>query len=176
MKKACRLVLLKRYPADRSLRKEYEPEYWAGPGVHPQWVHFQSNAALFNKSDLKRDVVDKMSELVKADQSMQIWYTDVWHDTVYEMVELIEKKSIGWVILRRCSVHESAQRDAKFTIRIASIPTGNLNEDHYAYQDQLGRVIFDTEMKNFYLERLVDLDGSPEDRSIFAKELFWEGE
>lgn len=90
--KPCQLVLIKRYPLDPKLRKDYEDEYCAG--FERNWVHYQSNAMLFNRSDVKRDVLPELPKMPRH----QILVNGLIVETAFEMVELIEKKSFGFLI------------------------------------------------------------------------------
>lgn len=103
MKKPCRLVLLKRKVANPDMMTQGCPqEYWAGrnaPGG--EWVAIKSNAALLNKSDAKRDLLENPQFV----ENNQIYYCGVYHETEFELVELIEKKSFGF-LLKRLSLTE----------------------------------------------------------------------
>ena len=97
--KPCKLVILKRFPKDPELQKTYPPEYWAGYNAPSAWAwkKYQSNGSLFNKSDLKRDVMYGIEERT----SMQIMIDGEPIETLFEMVELIEKNSFGWIIYQQ---------------------------------------------------------------------------
>ena len=96
MRKPCKLVLLKRRIAKPDvMTTQHREEYWAGrnaPGG--EWVEIKSNAALLNKSDAKRDLLENPQFI----ENNQIYYCDVFHETEFELVDLAEKKSFDWVI------------------------------------------------------------------------------
>lgn len=99
--KPCKLAILKRSVAEPSiLTMDCQPEYWVGSECSPVakdgWVLLQSNAQLLNRRDAQRDLLENEEFKNKN----RICYADVYHETKFELVELIEKKSFGFIIKR----------------------------------------------------------------------------
>lgn len=143
MRKPCRLVLLKRRIANPDMMTaECREEYWAGrnaPGG--EWVEIKSNAALLNKSDAKRDLLENPQFV----ENNQIYYCDVFHETEFELVDLVEKKTFGWII--KCN-YPSDQLIGGYLTGIEYF--GDVPKCHWG--DPLSAVVFTTEQKKNNLE------------------------
>lgn len=138
--KPCQLVLIKRYPLDPKLRKDYEDEYCAG--FEKNWVHYQSNAVLFNRSDVKRDVLPDLPKMPRH----QIVVNGLMVETAFEMVELIEKKHFGWIIKR--PYIERKETKYQYLAGVSSMPEIEaLRWEHFPTK----AAILSTEEKDRYL-------------------------
>lgn len=152
--KPCQLVLIKRYPLDPKLRKEYVDEYCAG--FEKNWVHYQSNAMLFNRSDVKRDVLPDLPKMPRH----QIIVNGLIVETAFEMVELIEKKSFGWVIAHL----------ADETYYLNQFHPDRTDQERYTFVlGQRQAIVLDDELKTTIMEDLVKVN--PAER-FKAVELF----
>ncbi|MDR3392415.1 MAG: hypothetical protein P4L77_11860 [Sulfuriferula sp.] len=152
--KPCQLVLIKRYPLDPKLRKDYEAEYCAG--FEKNWVHFQSNAVLFNRSDVKRDVLPDLPNMPRH----QIVVNGLMVETAFEMVELIEKKHFGWVI----------KQEANESYYLNQFCPGSSDDNLYTFiKGPSQALLLDTELKDTIMEGLAKVH--PDER-FKAVELF----
>lgn len=153
--KPCQLVLIKRYPLDPKLRKDYATEYCAG--FERNWVHYQSNAVLFNRSDVKRDVLPDLPTMPRH----QIVVNGAIVETVFEMVELIEKKSFGWIIFNQFP------DGGKQYLR--QITPDDLNQKYHWFNSPFNTTLMDVDEKNAVLTKL--REEFPESK-FDAQELF----
>lgn len=146
MKKPCRLVLLKRRIANPDMMTAgCREEYWAGrnaPGG--EWVEIKSNAMLLNKPDAKRDLVENPQFI----ENNQIYYCDVFHETEFELVDLVEKKSFGWTI---CQLEQNGAK--KYYLTTINITTKD--DERYGFVDNSNwsKVLGDVQ-KNEAMEEL----------------------
>lgn len=101
MMKPCKLAILKRSVAKPDMMtQDCQPTFWGGVvDGKPNWVFLKSNAVLLNKRDAQRDLVEN-PQFVEANQ---ISWCEVLHETHFELVELIEKKSFAFIIKRTTS-------------------------------------------------------------------------
>jgi hypothetical protein len=104
--KQCKLVIVKRTRkcvvngkeiVEESFLKTLSPSEW-------RWMKYKSEAELFNRRDAEKDLMPKLQELESQMRAaigqatpLEIAAADAW-PAEYELVELIEKKSFGWVI------------------------------------------------------------------------------
>lgn len=159
--KPCQLVLIKRFPREEELRAKYPPEYCAGLDKH--WVAFQSNAMLFNKSDVRREVMPQLP------QQTQHYIRDKGQivETVFEMVELIEKKSFGVFVVRLTSVEEGVSVYDYVSFWREGDEAG---EDSFWYTRNPSEAkLFDLNLKN---EILTKMNGADPIGKLEAQELF----
>lgn len=92
--KPCQLAILRRRPEDPDLFNNYPDEYWAGPNAASEWVALRSNAMLLNKPDIERALRKNDLDILK----MMIQNSGGLVKTQFDVIDLIEKKSFGWMI------------------------------------------------------------------------------
>ncbi len=162
--KPCELVLLKRYPKNEMLRQNFPDQYCSSTkGV---WVQLRSNAMLFNKGDLKRDVLRNSHTL---DAYRIIGYDGKSIETEFEMVELMEKKSFGFIIRRPAG--KSAEGVELFQHLKLQWAENSVDYERSWLNSPHNADLFDREM---VITMLVKVQETFPDSKFEAKELFIE--
>lgn len=153
MTKPCKLAILKRSIAEPSiLTMDCQPEYWVGSECSPiardGWVMLQSNAQLLNRRDAQRDLLENEDFKNKN----RIWYADVYHETKFELVELIEKKSFGWVIKQKFPTSGDTWLFKIHMVDISQDPVFDL--DLQWSNSQHSAQLLSDDLKNVLMEKL----------------------
>jgi len=99
------LALLRRRLVDPKLRENYPAEYLAEIRLSGwkeiNWTRFREDAELYDKSRLKRDIFERIELLSVEYRDFKIQINGESVETEFEVVELIEKKSFGFLIRRK---------------------------------------------------------------------------
>lgn len=145
------LALFRRRPVDPELRKNYPDEYLAEirlsgwKEIH--WTRFREDAELFDKSRLKRDIFERIPTLQVEYRDFDIQINGKKIETEFEVVELIEKKSFGFIIKQIISGSSEHY--------LSGIYPGVSEQEKYTFLNSVfNATLLDKEMMNVILEDL----------------------